>query len=56
MRNKIQKERQLVGVAHFFVCFYFLFFGSAEEESEYGEYSIDKEDFETEFVSPKEFY
>ena len=37
-------------------CVLFLcVFGSAEEESEDGEGAIDKEDFETEFVAPKEF-
>ena len=55
MRNTIKKERQLLLVSLFFLCFYFLFFGSAEEESENGEGTIEKEDFETEFVTEKEF-
>ena len=37
------------------VCILFCVFCSAEEESENGEGTIEKEDFETEFVTEEEF-
>ena len=40
---------------HVRVCILFCVFCSAEEESENGEGTIEKEDFETEFVAVEKF-